>query len=64
MSQRIAYSYDGAAEQFEVSKDMIRRAVEKGELSPRYIGRLPRIKHDDLAEWFDSLPEEYDSSRR
>lgn len=57
MSQRIAYSYEEAGVQFDVSKDMIRRAVEKGDLIPRYIGRLPRISHTDLVEWFEALPE-------
>lgn len=58
MSQQIAYSYEGAGGQLEVSKDMIRRAVDKGDLIPRYIGRLPRISHEDLMAWFESLPEE------
>lgn len=58
MSQRIAYSYEEAGTQFDVSKDMIRRAVEKGDLTPRYIGRLPRISHQDLVDWFEALPEE------
>lgn len=57
MSQRIAYSYEEAGVQFDVSKDMIRRAVEKGDLIPRYIGRLPRISHQDLIDWFEALPE-------
>ncbi|WP_411734112.1 helix-turn-helix domain-containing protein [Paeniglutamicibacter sp.] len=57
MSQ-IAYSYEEAGEQFSVSKDMIRRAVDKGDLIPRYIGRLPRISHQDLMDWFEALPTE------
>ena len=58
MSQQIAYGYEQAGEQFGISKDMIRRAVDKGDLIPRYIGRLPRISHTDLIDWFESLPED------
>ena len=56
-TQKIAYDYIEAGEQFGISKDMIRRAVDKGDLIPRYIGRLPRISHQDLVDWFESLPE-------
>ena len=56
--QKIAYAYDEAGEQVGVSKDMIRKAVDKGDLIPRYIGRLPRISHTDLVEWFEHLPDD------
>lgn len=55
---KVAHSYESAGEAVDVSKDMIRRAVDKGDLIPRYIGRLPRISHTDLIEWFESLPED------
>lgn len=57
MSQKIAYGYEEAGDQVGVSKDMIRRVVDKGDLIPRYIGRLPRISHQDLLDWFEALPE-------
>lgn len=58
MSQKIAYSYESAADVLDISKDVLRRAVKAGDLCPRFVGSAPRFSHQELVEWFDSLPSE------
>lgn len=52
----ISYSYEGAAEAIGQSVDTIKAEVRKGNLTPRYPNSKPLIGHDELFEWFNSLP--------
>lgn len=58
MTERISYTYAEAAEAVGVSKDVIRRAVAKGDLAPRYITSRPVLLADDLREWVAAAPSE------
>lgn len=58
MSEITPVSYDipGAATAAGSSESVIRRAIAKGDLTPRYLGRKPLILRSDLLEWVESLP--------
>ena len=51
MSERLAYSIAEVAEQVGVSEDTVKRAIAKGQLPIRKIGRLTRIDRQDRDEW-------------
>lgn len=52
----IGYSIPGAAEAIGQSIDTIKKAIAKGDITPRYPNRKPIIGHADLLEWFNALP--------
>lgn len=58
MKQKIAYNTEEAAEQVSVSMTTLRRAVENGDLTPRYYGSRLLFSHKELEEWILSLPSE------
>jgi excisionase family DNA binding protein len=51
MTERLAFSIAEVAEQVGVSKDTVKRAIAKGHLPIRKIGRLTRIDRQDRDEW-------------
>lgn len=55
MSEVIAVSIRTAADMLDVSQDVIRSAVHKGDLRAKRLGRLIRIDVSDLRAWFASL---------
>lgn len=54
----ISLDFDQAAEATGHSKDVIRRAVNAGELPVRYPTSKPVIRFVDLVAWIDSAPTE------
>ena len=62
--QKLAYSYQEAAEAVGVSAATLRRHVNNGDLAVRYIGSKPVIQADELRAWLDALPSEAPSERR
>jgi len=56
----IAYTIEGAAAETPLSKDLIREAINQGELIVHYRrgGEHPLILEDDLKDWIRSLPTE------
>lgn len=60
---KIAYTYDEAAEAVGLSERTIRGAVAEGELVAHYRkGTAPRIKAADLEAWVESWPTERQAS--
>lgn len=55
-AEKLAYTYDEAALACGVSVDVIRRAVNKGDLIPVYPTRRPVIQADELREWLTTQP--------
>jgi hypothetical protein len=55
-STPIAYDLEGAARAVGLSVFPIKQAIKAGDLTPRYSKSKPLIGHDELAEWFASLP--------
>ena len=53
MIERVAFSIKEVAEQVGVSRDTIKRAIAKGHLPIRKIGRLTRIDRQDRDEWWN-----------
>lgn len=59
MTDKIAYTYDEAAEATGFSTRTIQRAVAEGELVAHFRkGETPRIKKADLEAWVESWPTE------
>lgn len=58
MSQKLAYTFEEAAEQSGYSVRTLKQQVADGNLAARYANSKGVIRHDDLAEWLDSLPAE------
>lgn len=59
MSDKVAYTFEEAAEAVGVSRRTINRAVADGELVVHHIrGSMPRIRRIDLEEWVASAPTE------
>ena len=61
MGTRISHDLDSAAEATDISRREIQRAIERGDLTARYVGQKatkPVIFHDDLVAWVLSLPTE------
>lgn len=52
----VSYDIPGAAAAAGSSESVIRRAIARGDLTPRYLGRKPLILRSDLVEWVESLP--------
>lgn len=55
---QISYDYDQAAQATGHSKDVIRRAVNAGDLPVRYPTSKPVIRAADLQAWIDRAPTE------
>lgn len=58
MTEKLAYTFEEAAEQVGYSTDTIRRAVRKSDLIARYANSKPVILRSELIAWLDSLPTE------
>ena len=56
-TDRQAMSIKSAAAAYDVSQDMIRKAVAARELPAKKVGRHIRISADALREWFGDLPD-------
>ncbi|MGO4856202.1 hypothetical protein [Arthrobacter sp. 2MCAF14] len=56
--QKLAYTFEEAAEQSGYSERTIRYQVKACNLVARYANSKGVIRHEDLAEWLDSLPAE------
>lgn len=54
---KAAYTVDGAAEQYSVSPDTIRKAIHAGELAAKKLGTKYSIPAESLAKWHTSLPD-------
>lgn len=55
---KIAYTIYEAAEACGVSDSIIRRAIAKGDLVPRYPTSKAVLLADDLRDWLESAPTE------
>lgn len=62
MTQKLAYTFEQAAEQSGYSVRTLKQQVADGNLVARYANSKGVIRHDDLAEWLDKLPAESPSS--
>lgn len=58
MSQKLAYTWEEAAEQSGYSIRTLKQAVYDGNLAARYANSKGVIRHADLDEWLDGLPAE------
>lgn len=58
MTQRIAYTFEQAAEQTGYSVRTLKQAVADGNLAARYANSKGVLRHEDLATWIDQLPAE------
>jgi hypothetical protein len=56
--QKLAYTFEEAAEQSGYSVRTLKQAVYDGNLAARYANTKGVIRHEDLAEWLDRLPAE------
>ncbi|MBD1540996.1 helix-turn-helix domain-containing protein [Arthrobacter sp. IA7] len=56
--QKLAYTFDEAAEQSGYSVRTLKQAVADGNLAARYANSKGVIRHEDLAAWLDALPAE------
>jgi len=55
---KLAYTFEEAAEQSGYSIRTLKQHVTNGNLAARYANSKAVIRHDDLAEWLNSLPAE------
>jgi len=62
VTQKLAYTFEQAAEQSGYSVRTLKQQVADGNLVARYANSKGVIRHDDLAEWLDKLPAESPSS--
>ncbi|MEU5838525.1 hypothetical protein ABZ820_33325 [Streptomyces diacarni] len=53
-----AYNVQSASFEYDVSKDIIRAAIKRGDLDARYPSSRPIISAEELERWYDSLPSE------
>jgi len=58
MSAKLAYTFEGAAEQSGYSVRTLKQHVADGNLTARFANSKGVIRHDDLADWLDRLPAE------
>jgi hypothetical protein len=54
--QKLAYTFEGAAEQSGYSVRTLKQALTDGKLTARYVNTKGVIRHEDLAAWIDQLP--------
>ncbi len=57
-TQKLAYTFEEAAEQSGYSIRTLKQAVSDGNLLARYANTKGVIRHADLEEWLDELPAE------
>lgn len=50
-----AYSREDAARLYGISLDTVRRAINKGDLKAKRVGRVIRVSEEALAKWWASL---------
>jgi hypothetical protein len=53
-----AFTIAGAANEYSVSTDVIRRHIKAGNLAVKYPSSKPVIDAEELAAWFAALPSE------
>lgn len=61
--QKIAYTYEQAADQVGYSERTIRQAVKDGNLIARFANSKGVIEHEELLAWVKALPTEPPRSR-
>lgn len=54
--QKLAYTFEEAAEQSGYSVRTLKQAVSDGHLAARYANTKGVIRHEDLEAWLDQLP--------
>lgn len=54
--QKLAYTFEEAAEQSGYSARTLMRAIDNGILTARYVDNEGVIRHEDLAAWIGQLP--------
>lgn len=57
-TQKIAYTYEEAAEQVGYSERTIRQEVRDGRIVARFANTKGVIEHEELVAWVKSLPAE------
>ena len=57
MATTAVYTVDQVAELLHVAPRTVRRWIESGTLKAHRIGRLVRIREEDLQELIDNMPE-------
>lgn len=57
-AQKLAYTFEEAAEQSGYSVRTLKQAVTNGDLLARFANTKGVIRHADLEEWLDDLPAE------
>lgn len=57
-TQKLAYTFEEAAEQSGYSVRTLKQAAADGHLAARYANSKGVIRHEDLADWLDKLPAE------
>lgn len=63
MTQRIAYTFEAAAEMVGYSVRTLKQAVADGNLAARYANTKGVLRHEDLEKWVDGLSAESPSSK-
>ncbi|MEV8148748.1 hypothetical protein AB0O52_11475 [Arthrobacter sp. NPDC080073] len=61
--QKLAYTFEEAAEQTGYSIRTLKQEVADGRLLARYANTKGVIRHEDLAAWLDALPAEPPANR-
>lgn len=56
--EKKAYNVQSAAKEYDVSTDIIRAAIKRGDLDARYPSSRPIISAEELEKWFSALPSE------
>jgi hypothetical protein len=62
--QKLAYTFEEAAEQSGYSAQTLKQAVADGNLIARYVKAEAAIRHEDLRAWISQLPTRPDTSTR
>jgi predicted DNA-binding transcriptional regulator AlpA len=63
MTQKLAYTFEEAAEQSAYSVRTLKQAVADGKLIARYVKTEGVIRHEDLATWIAQLPTKPDTAK-
>jgi hypothetical protein len=61
--QKLAYTFEEAAEQTGYSLRTLKQAVADGKLTARYVKAEAVIRHEDLAAWIGQLPTKPDAAK-
>jgi hypothetical protein len=59
--QKLAYTFEEAAEQVGYSVRTLKQALADGNLAARYVNTEGVIRHEDLAAWIGQLPTKPDA---